>query len=283
MSKEQVHIKKPKELTLEAMAARYIAEMARPFAMIAGAVLLLGVGYYGYRYYATSLETKSQEELFTIQKSVDDKIKNIEKDSEEASGEKAEAKGAKKDPKVLAKKEVKKPEAKKPKVEVEKTPQSLAAKFSEDLTNYDHFIQSHANKKASYMAAIQAAKLSADYKDYDRAEKILRAVVNTPDRSDLFAGLLRAQLSTVLIDEKKCGDAISELTKITENPAQSYFHPHAFLRMGACYIETKDWEKAQTALTRVEKDFANTQAASDAKQLKRLLILKKSQTTEAKS
>ncbi len=258
-----------KELSFEAQTAHFIASAARPFLYTVLVALVAAGSYLGYRHYQTTLESKSQEELFSLQKNVEDKEKKINSDAQE---------------KVEAGKENKKAD-KKPaaKVEVEKTPQSLVATFSDDLKHYDEFIRTNANKKAAYMAAIQSARLASDYKDYARAESTLRQVVNAPEKTDLFAGLLRAQLSTVLIEQKKCTEALAELNQITDNKAQSYFHPQALLRMGACYIENKDWDKAQSALTRVEKDFSNTQAAGDAKQLKRLLLLKRGSPAGAKS
>lgn len=253
---------KHKELTFEAQVAHYIASASKPFMYTAVTGLVLAGAYLGYRHYQTTLEEKSQEDLFSLQKAVETKEKKIETEAQ--------------DKKAPAKTPVEK-------TEVEKTPQILASTFSDDLKKYDDFIRSHANKKAAYLAAIQAARLASDYKDYSRAEAVLRQVVNSPEKNDLFSGLLRAQLSTALIEQKKCPDALTELNQIADNKSQTYFHPQALLRMGACYIETKDWDKAQSALTRVEKDFSNTQAASDAKQLKRLLLLKRGSVAGAKS
>jgi predicted negative regulator of RcsB-dependent stress response len=244
-----------KKVTFEAKAAQFITQSAKPFLVTAAVALVAAGAYLGYGQYLSSLEAKSQEELFTLQKSVEDKEKKLEGD----------------------------PKAKAAPSQTEKTPQNLTVTFGDDLKNYEAFIKNHANKKAAYMAAIQSARLATDYHDYAKAEAILRGVVASPEASDLFSGLLRAQLSAVLIEQKKCAEAIKELSMITENKAQSYFHPQALLRIGACAIEGKEWDKAQSALTRVEKDFANTQAASEAKQLKRLLLLKRGEAGGAAS
>lgn len=275
MTTETPAHKKHKEKTLEAQAANYIFEMAKPFAVIAGAVLILGAGYYGYKHFAATQETKAQEELYTLQKNVDDKEKKIEKEAEDKVKGKA-------DFGKLKKLDTKKLEEMMAKAEVVKDQKSLAANFADDLNNYEKFIQSHNGKKAALMAAIQGAKLASDYKDFARAEKILRLANAGVENTDMFAGLVRAQLSTALIGQSKYSEAIGELTKITDSPKLSFFHAHALLHLAACFLETKDFEKAQSALTRIEKDFGNTQAASEAKQLKRLLLLKKS-NKEAKT
>jgi predicted negative regulator of RcsB-dependent stress response len=244
-----------KEITLEAKTVQFLAKHAKAAAAAIVVCAVAGAAYIAYGMYEGSLEAKSQEELFTIQKTVEEKEQKLTK-QDEASIEKAKAPKADAGPKF------------------EKTPQSLAANFTDDLKRYADFIGSHKGKKASYMAAIQAARLAKEYKDFPQAEKILAGVVEVPNSNDIFSGLLRAQLGAILMDENKCPDAVKQLNQIVDNKAQSYFHAHSWLRLGACYIETKEWDKAQSALARVEKDFANTQAAGEAKDLKRLALLR---------
>jgi predicted negative regulator of RcsB-dependent stress response len=159
----------------------------------------------------------------------------------------------------------------------EKTPELLDKNYGDILKQMDTFIQTHRGRKAAYMAAIQSAALASDYKNFDRAEGFLRKVNDGPSPDDLFWGLIKGQLTAVLIDEKKCGEAIPELVKISDNANQSFFQPHALLRLGACYIESKDYDKAQATLLRIEKDFPRTQAAYEAKDLKRLVLIRRGQ------
>jgi predicted negative regulator of RcsB-dependent stress response len=248
--------------------------LARNVQTIISAVVVVFVGagiFLAYGYFAKAQETKAQEELFSIEKIVEDKAKALEKDAtdKQTVDTAATAKADKKNKKTAA--------AKLDKPVIEKTPESLEKNFSEPLKQYDQFIQAHQGKKAAYIAAIHAATLSSDYKDFGRAESFLKKVAAGPAPDDLFWGLVKGQLTGILIEEKKCNEAIPELVKISENKAQSFFQPHALLRLGACYIEAKDYDRAQAAFLRIEKDFPHTQAEFEAKDLKKLVLLRRGQ------
>jgi predicted negative regulator of RcsB-dependent stress response len=125
------------------------------------------------------------------------------------------------------------------------------------------------------MGAVQVAGLAVDYKDLDRAKKTLEQVATEPNKSSLFFGLLRTQLGSVLMDLKQYNEAITQFQQVVDNKNQIFFHAHALLRMGSCYMEMGEWDKAESAFKRIEAEHDKTQAAQDAKNLKRLLSLKK--------
>ena len=162
------------------------------------------------------------------------------------------------------------------KIELEKTPESLVKNFESSLRDYESFISTHRGRKASYMAAIRLAGLSTEYKDLPRAEKIL-SEITVQNKGDVFYGLVKMQLGTVLMDGKKIPQAVEQLTLVIDNLEQKAFHPQALLRLGACYLEMGDYLKAESALSRLEADHPTTQAASEGKNLKRLVLLKKAE------
>ena len=255
-------MKKEKEVTAEVEVSKMIDKVWRP-AMTA--LIAAGVGYggfIGYRAYEVSKENAAQEKLFLIQKSVEDKLEELTKPDEEkvTTGKKLNKKEERESPKALK--------------EIEKSPESLVKNFESQIQSYEKFIENHKGHKASYMAAIQLAGLSVEYKDLSRAEKVLSGVVERA-KNDLFGGLVTSHLGTVLMDQKKYKEAIEQFSSLVDDKKQTYFHPQALLRLGTCYLETGDFGMAETTFKKIEVDFPSTQAASEAKNLIKLIALKK--------
>jgi predicted negative regulator of RcsB-dependent stress response len=255
---------KEKEVAPEVVAAQVLEKIWKPvFGILVVSVVVYG-GYLSFNAVQEHREKSAQEELFTIQKQVDKKTEELLKALEPKEESKAkDAKVAKKD----------KP-AEKPK-ELEKTPETLVKNYGDQIAAYEKFIADHANHKAAYMAAVKLAGLAADYKDSARAQKVLAGVVDQPSHNDIFYGLLRAQLSSVLMDLNQHKEAIKILNEIVDNKEFTYFHPQALIRLGACYLETGDFEKAQATFSRVEADYPQTQAAGEARNFKKLVSMKK--------
>ena len=113
------------------------------------------------------------------------------------------------------------------------------------------------------------------FPDFELAERSLGGVVKLTAASDLFFGLVRSQLATVLMDQKKYPQAVLQLEEIINNKTQVYFHPHALVRLGTCYLEMGEAEQAKAAFNKVVTDFADTQAAQEAKNFQKLVSFKK--------
>ncbi len=231
---------KEKVVKTEVEVSKMIDKVWRPATMT---LIAVAIGYgsiIGYKAYELKKEKQAQEKLFAIQKAVEEKTEEFEK----------------------------------PDKKIEKNPESLVKNFEDQIKNYEEFIGDHEGNKAAFMAAVQLAGLSVTYKDLERAEKVLSGVVENA-RHDLFGGLVISQLGTVLMDLKKYPAAIEQFSNLLENKKQTYFHPQALLRLGTCYLENGDFEKAESSFKRLESDFPTTQAAGDAKNLIKLLALKK--------
>lgn len=255
---------KEKEITAEVEISKVVEKIWKPLlSLLALGIVGFGV-YLGFAEWTERQERLAQEELFSLQKKIESKTDELMKANLKGD-EAADSKTSKS----------KKVSSKNAKSEIEKTPESLAKNFSDLIAEYEGFIANQSGKKASYMAAIQLAGLAESYKDRERAERALRLVVDKISAKDLFFGLVRAQLGGILMDMKKYSEAAEQFQKITEAKAQSYFHPHALLRLGACYAEGGEFDKARDVFTQLERDYPSTQAANQAKGLKKLMTLKK--------
>lgn len=239
---------KEKQVSAEVEVSKIIDKVWRP-ALIA--LIFVGIGYggfIGYGAYSTNIEKKAQEQLFLIQKEIESKTEVLTKTNPE-----------------------KKPDQAK---EIEKSPKSLVENFEGQIKSYEKLIADYKGHKASFMAAIQLADLFVTYNDLVRAEATLVELASIV-KGDLFGGLVLSQLGTVLMDQKKYSEAIPHFTNLVENKKQAHFHPQALLRLGTCHLESGEFEKAEGVFKRLEADFPNTQAASDAKNLLKLVRLKK--------
>ncbi|OFZ11919.1 MAG: hypothetical protein A2Z20_02890 [Bdellovibrionales bacterium RBG_16_40_8] len=252
-------MKKEKVVTTEAETYVVIEKYGRQFALL----MLLGVLVYGsylvYNWNLDRSEKNAQEELFVMQKKIETKANDLAKADEEATKTKL-------DKKIESAK----------KSELEKTPEALTKNFAEQIQEYEAFIQANKGRKAESMAAIRLAELSVEYNDFLRAEKILSAIT-LKHKDDVFFGLVKMQLGSVLMDEKKYSEAIEQFTLVVDTPEQKAFHPQALLRIGACHLETGDYLKAESILSRLEADHPTTQAANEGKNLRRLALLKKAE------
>jgi predicted negative regulator of RcsB-dependent stress response len=221
--------------------------------------------YLAYAQYQSAQEKNAQEEYFAIQKRIETITEANAKAEEELRAKDGDAK---KDTKKVEKTAA-------AKTATAKTPEELKKQYGEVITTAESFIQNHAQRKASVMAALQVAGLATTYSDLELAQKTLATVVSWPDKKELFYGLVRSQLGSVLLDLKQTAEAARYFQEIVDNKAQTYFHPHALLRVAQ--MELGDFEKAEATFTRVETDHPTTQAANQAKNFKRLLAIKKSQ------
>jgi predicted negative regulator of RcsB-dependent stress response len=254
---------KEKEVTAEVEISKIIEKVWAPLLTI---LVVAGVGYgayLGYTAYSLSQESKAQEELFAIQK----RAENIEKDLNTKAQAAVTAKADKKNKKAM-------PEKTEP-AKIVKTAETLASNYAEVLKDYEDFISKNHGKKAALMAAVQLAGLATDYNDLPRAEKTLRAVVSTSGERDIFYSLVRSQLGTVLMEQNNFKEAAEVFGQIVNNKSQASFHPQALLRLGVCHMENGDFDKAVNTFTRLSADHPKTQAASEARGLKRLATLKK--------
>lgn len=258
-------MQKEKEKTLEVRATEILARMWRPVAV----ALVTLIGSYGvylaYSSYELSQERSAQEELFSLQKKVEAKTDELLKAELETDTNKSDKKS-------------KKTQAEKDRLD-KKTPEYLAQHYKNLLAEYEAFIQKNHGRKAAYMAAVQVADLAISHEDLGLAQKHLSSVLGQPKPKDLFYGLIRSQLGTVLMDLKKYNEAADLFGQIVQNKKQEYFHPHALLRLGACHLENGHYDKAQATFAMLEKDFPNTSAATRAKTLKRLAMIKKGQSS----
>ena len=208
--------------------------------------IVISGGIVSYRYFERSKEKQAQEQLYVLQKALKDKTKEIDQTAAKVPAQ-------------------------------TKTPETLVKNYGDILPKFTTFIGDHEGRKAAYMAAIQVASLAVDYKDFARAENILKMVINMPSRHDVFWDLVNGQYTGVLIQEGKCEQAIPILKEIANSKPHAFFQAHALLRLGACYIKTKSYNKAEDAFVRIQTDFPQSEAALEARDLKRLILIRRGQ------
>ena len=255
-----------KDSTLQYKLTEFIANWWQTFVLIAVLLILGFGGAVSYQAFERQKEKQAQNKLYVLHKEMQNETIALEKSNQTETA--ANQKGKKN--KLTAKNKTPAKPA--------KTPQMLAKDYGSILKKYVTFIRKYENRKASYMAAIEAASLAAKYNDDHRAESILKMVINRPSKNDLFWALLNGQYAGILIHDNKCAEAIPVLNSIVNNSAYSFFRSHALLRLGACYIETKNYNRAHDALVRVQTDFPQSVAARfEAPILKRLILLRQGQ------
>ena len=251
-----------KEITPEAKVTLFLSKFWKPVLGVAALAVVLSAAYFAYSAYAKSVEKKAQEQLFAIQKKLADKKESLLAEEKKSSDKKGapDKKGAKNPT---------------PQKSVEKTPDLFSKNFGEIVDDYRKFINAQSGHKASYMAAIEIAGLASEYKDYPKAEEVLLSVSHKPAKKDIFFGMLRSQLGSVLMDLGKYKEAKEQFLAVTENKDQEIFHAQALLRLGVCYLLDKEYDLAQKAFVRIEKDHAATGAAMEAANYKKLIALRK--------
>lgn len=228
---------KNKTTSVEVEVSRTIDNLWRPMFL---ALVVVAVGFGGYLAfdaYQKNLEKHAQEELFALLKRVEDKKEKM--------------------------------------TEADKNPETLQKNYGDILKDYNVFVANQKGRKASYIAAIQIAGLALSYNDLNLGAKYLSQVDSTVKSGDIFFGLIKSQLGSVLMDLKKYQEAAEQYEILATNKSHTYFHPQALLRLGICYLELGDFSKAEDHFTKLLTAHPSTQAANEAKNMKKIVALRK--------
>lgn len=262
---------KKNELSGEGRIAGFFASYSQWILIFAALGVLGGLSFAGYSWNSKRLELAAQNELFSLYNAIEKKQQKLEEEILTAN------EAAKTDKNGKPIKDLKKSKAEEK--TLIKNPETLMAQLGEKIGPVESFIQNNPNRKASYIAAIQLAALATSYQDLPRAEKYLKDVVHLPPQGDAFAQMIRAQLTAVLMDQNKFDEAISFIKPVTENNQFPHFQPQALLYLATCHFKKGDYDQALASLNLVENEYPSTQAAINAKSLKKLVIMKQGSKT----
>ena len=255
-----------KTSTIEVAISRLIDKGWRPFAVGVAVCIGLYGGYVAYSFVKSNQEKKAQEQLFTLQKELNQKQEELLKANQADQNE--DKIGDKKNDKKNKDKSKESPA-------VVKNPETFKTHFSSLSDQFTQFIKQQSGHKAALIAAVDIAGLAYEYKNFELSVEVLNSVVNTLSDKDVFSGLIRTQLGSSLMELKKYPEAKAQFQKIIDAEGLKSFHPQALLLNGVCALETGDFDGAQFSFSRLEQDFPLTGAANSAKDFKKLIALKK--------
>lgn len=217
------------------------------------AIAFLGGGLYiGISQYQQATLKNSQEELYTLFKSLVDKETQLLSPQSEApqSGDSNDkglkASPSKKDP------------------QIEKSPQTLTAHFVSELEALESFIEKNQSNASGAMAALRGAKFVLSYKDFDRAQKWLMATASRQSASDVFYGWLYTLLGSVQAEKEQWEDAIASYQKILDVKEQEHLHASVMVKQALVHLKAGNTEKAISLLESVQVEHTDTNAAQNA-------------------
>ncbi len=216
---------------------------------IIGTILLVstlsGAGYVGYNMKVKSDEVAAQAELYSL-RLMSGKLEKSYNSLDKKKADEAET------------------------VEVK----NFESHFSKVLAEYTKFFASYRRSNAEKVGYLQLASLFADYDKWGKAKDALVKVVSNTKKENFYFGLLSMKLSQAQMNENNFKEAIQVLEQVSSQPEHRHIHAESLLRIGICYKEQKDNEKAKQYFERVNRDFSESEAAKNAKLFLRLLALK---------
>lgn len=145
--------------------------------------------------------------------------------------------------------------------------------FAPLIKEYTQFFADYRKTNSEKVGYLQLADLYAQNERWEEATKLLEKGLKLTDKRDFYYGLLAIKLSQVQMSSKAFDHAVKTLETISGQPEQKHLHAESLLRIGLCYSLQSNGEKAKQYFERVERDFANSDAAKSAKNYLRLMAL----------
>ncbi len=231
-------------LRISQVSVRFFNDHKVPLLSVVFAFFFIGIAWTGVNYYFEQKELKAQKAYFLIEKDYEQFLSDWEKNKD---------KDKDKDENIIKNKE---------------QADQLAHRFSS-------FFNENKNTLASVMATLSLADLYERLENVDQAIEALEKVKNV-SKSTVINSLALNQLGRLFAHKKDCNQSIEIWKKILDRKEQEFLHGDVQLKIGLCYEQLQDLEKAKEYYTKVKIGKANSSASQIAKKYLRYLDLQDS-------
>ncbi|MCB0356011.1 MAG: tetratricopeptide repeat protein, partial [Bdellovibrionales bacterium] len=231
-------------------AIAWIEAHGKTIAVLIAIFVLAGGSYVGFIKYKKNQEKTAQAALYSLRTQLEKLNESYNKDTAQAAKDVIDDKAAD---------------------TVKKDFESHYATIIKDLQDFTQKYTGTYSEKAGY---IQLAYLFATNKKWDKVIETLQGTVSKTPKNNFYFGLMSMMLSQALMNTNNFSEAIKVLEQVSAQPEHQYLHAESLLRIGLCYEKQNDMEKAKQYLERVERDFADSEAATNAKYYLRMFKVK---------
>lgn len=146
--------------------------------------------------------------------------------------------------------------------------------FSAHIQKYQDFINKNKNKKASILASLELGELYFNAKDFPSVKNILLPLEPMiEDKSEVLAYLFLNLLGSTFMELKKWNQALTYFKKILKNKNNSYLHPNVLLKIGLCYENLNQKEKAAQQYKDLIKKFPKSSLIQKARSYLNLMLV----------
>jgi len=226
---------------------------------ILGIVVVASLGWVGYGFYQTSVETKAAEALYgpeaDLKKAETTVREERAKKMQELAGGSA--------------KRVTKPELARP--------VDYAKDYASAVEKLKSVIKQYSGTKAAMMATMNLSTFLLSQKQYPEALEVLTLTSYRPSSSDIMAAFWHMHQGLTYMENQKFDEAAKAYQAVVDSKALAAFHPEAMLKLGVAYELKGQADKAKQTYEKIGRDFPGSEASSSAQQYLRLLELKSQQ------
>ncbi|MCB0343439.1 MAG: tetratricopeptide repeat protein, partial [Bdellovibrionales bacterium] len=160
------------------------------------ATFVLGGSYVGWGMLRKHSEKSAQEELYSIEASLNQMRKKLPEDHK---------------------------------------PESLDKDFPEMASRYQSFIEANKNHKAGAIATLNFVDLLVEYDQIEKAQSLLDMIGAQFKPNDFFSGLLTFQLARLNLKQQNYDKAISLYQKLLGENSHKHLHAQSLLNIGLSY------------------------------------------------
>ncbi|MFP5519980.1 MAG: hypothetical protein ACLGGX_08760 [Bdellovibrionia bacterium] len=213
------------------------------------AFILLGGVYSGWQVWKTAQEEKNQEAYYLLEKNLLEKKRAL-----------AEARAQAKDQAP------------------ELAPEKLDADYGTTVADLKKFVTENPQKIGSRMGAILLVDIFREYKMLEEAKKLVQDLEPHLKKGELTSALLWSQWGNILADTNDCQGALQKWETVIAQKNLSYAHAEIKLRMGLCYENLQQADKAEALYAEVSKlegEGVDFNATKEAEKYLKLLKAKK--------
>jgi TolA-binding protein len=146
-------------------------------------------------------------------------------------------------------------------------------RFAGPVANIEAAIESHADTRASLVAALNLSFFLVQQKQYAEALKALEKTKFQPKSSDLMAGFWNMHRGLVYLENKDTAKAQAAYEAVLHSDGLKVFHSEAMLKLGYCKELSGQKDQARELYEKVSREFPRTEAAQSAQQYLRVMQL----------
>jgi predicted negative regulator of RcsB-dependent stress response len=225
------------------------------------ALVLAGIAWATWDLYGSRREAQAQEALFIATHQVD------KKEQELTPANKPDPKDAKNSKNV------------KPKVDaadkatLDAKPKNFDTDYGVPAKSLQSVIESYPGTRASWLAALDLARLHQQYGDVDQSLQALQQPkLEVGNKAgDLISATIQLRMGDLLQIKGQCDQAVTKWNLITAANGFVPLQPEALLRTGLCYETLKNFDGARNTYEKLSKDAPDSRAGREGKKFLKLL------------